>query len=176
MKKRKPKKIVNITNLQRKQGINQRLVRYIVHSAILNLFCGSYEIDIIFCSPAYIRKLNKAYLHKDAATDVLSFEIKEYEGDIFHIGEIYIAPSVARKNYLKYKDFWEKEKWITCNNSRGINPCKINGFNKELALLIIHGILHLFGYVHDEEHILDINDETYDKEMKDMQKLLFDKI
>ncbi|MCL4496797.1 MAG: rRNA maturation RNase YbeY [Deltaproteobacteria bacterium] len=172
MKKRKPKKIVNITNLQRKQGINQRLVRYIVHSAIENLFCGSYEIDIIFCSPAYIRKLNKAYLHKDAATDVLSFGINEYEGDIFHIGEIYIAPSVARKNYLKYRDFWEKEKWI----KNSISSDKINGFNKELALLIIHGILHLFGYVHDEEHILDINDETYDKEMKDMQKLLFDKI
>lgn len=93
-------------------------------------------------------------------------------GNIFYIGEIYIAPSVVQKNYLKYRDFWEREKWVKNN----ISSNKINGFNKELALLLIHGILHLFGYVHDEEHILDINDEDYDKEMKDMQKLLFDKI
>lgn len=156
--------------------VNQKLVRYIVHSIVHNLFCGSYEVDIILCSPAYIRKLNKVYLHKDSVTDVLSFEIKEYIGNIFYIGEIYIAPSVVQKNYLKYRDFWEKEKWIKNSNSGGINSNKLDGFNKELALLIIHGILHLFGYVHDEEHILDINDETYDKEMKDMQKLLFDKV
>jgi len=47
------------------------------------------------------------------------------------------------------------------------------GFEKEIALLIIHGILHLFGYVHDEEHELDLDDEDYNKEMKDMQKLIY---
>lgn len=104
---------------------------------------------------------------------MLSFEAKEYIGDIFHIGEIYIAPSIVQKNCLKYGDFWEKENWIENDDLKRGNCCKIDGFNKELILLIIHGILHLFGYVHDEEHILDIDSENYDKEMKYMQKLLF---
>ncbi len=133
-------------------------------------------MDIIFCSPAYIQRLNKTYRGEDAATDVLSFGIKEYAGDIFYIGEIYIAPLIAQKNYLKYKDFWEKEKWVENSGGSGANSNKFNGFDEELTLLVIHGILHLFGYVHDEGHMLDILDEAYDKEMKDMQTLLFNNI
>jgi len=161
------------TNRQRKLKIDQGLVRYTVHKAIENLFCGPCAIDIILCSAAYMRKLNKDYLDKNYATDVLSFEVKEYIGDMFYIGEIYIAPSLVQKNCLKYKDFWEKEGWIESNNFNDADFYKLTGFNMELILLIIHGILHLFGYVHDEEHILDIDSDNYDKEMKNMQRLLF---
>ncbi|MHB1697853.1 MAG: rRNA maturation RNase YbeY [bacterium] len=174
MKQRKS--IVNIANIQRKLKISQKSVRYIVKNSLKNLFCGSYELDIIFCSPAYIKKLNKAYRSKDAATDVLSFEIKEPVGDVFYIGEIYIAPSVAMNNFLKYRNFWEKDDWIVGEkhkNLRNTDKDYKKGFHRELALLIIHGILHLFGYVHDEEHKLNLDDDNYDKDMKNMQKFLY---
>lgn len=125
--------------------------------------------------------MNKIYRNKDAATDVLSFETKEWAGAVFCIGEIYIAPSVAARNFLKYRHFWEKDGWIAdahkSKRNRGKNY-KDNkdykeGAGKELALLLIHGILHLFGYVHDEKHELDQGDPLYDKAMRDMQKFLY---
>lgn len=173
------KTVINIANTQRKLKINRKSVRYIVKNSIEKLYCGSYEIDIIFCSENYIKKLNKIYRNQDKATDVLSFEIKEWIGDIFYIGEIYIAPSAAEKNFKRYRNFWEKADWVASDGlEENENPknrkkyCK-KGFGRELALLIIHGILHLFGYAHDEEHKLDLDDPCYDKEMKYMQNFLY---
>ncbi|MGC8554636.1 MAG: rRNA maturation RNase YbeY [Candidatus Acidulodesulfobacterium sp.] len=177
------KSIINITDIQRKSKINQRLVRYIVKNSLNKLYCGSYEINIIFCSENYIKKLNKTYRNQNKATDVLSFEIKEWVKGVYHIGEIYISPSVAQKNYLKNREFWEKFEWISRNadnyghkDDGKENPALyyyLKGFRREIALLIIHGILHLFGYVHDEEHELNLDDENYDKDMKDMQNFLY---
>jgi ssRNA-specific RNase YbeY (16S rRNA maturation enzyme) len=128
-----------------------------------------------------MKKLNKTYRMQDKTTDVLSFEIKEQAGEVFYIGEIYIAPSAAKKNFIKYKHFWEKAEWISSggiaqNASLELKDKKkyyISGFGKEIALLLIHGILHLFGYVHDEEHRLNPDDDGYDKEMKYMQNFLY---
>lgn len=91
----------------------------------------------------------------DKTTDILSFEFKEYMGDIFFIGELVICPSEAKKNSLIYKDFWKDEGW-TKEESRN-NLSVENGengnsdFEKEIILLLVHGILHLFGYDHSEE-------------------------
>ncbi|MFW0884059.1 rRNA maturation RNase YbeY [Candidatus Acidulodesulfobacterium sp. H_13] len=168
--------LINITNTQRRSEISPKLVYCIVKNSLKHLFCGSYGIDIIFCSPSRIKKLNKDYRNRNNITDVLSFEIKEYDNNIFYIGEIYIAPAVAENNFLRYRHFWEKADWISRERGEGspnIEKDDKKGFEKEIALLIIHGILHLFGYVHDEEHELDLDDEDYNKEMKDMQKLIY---
>ncbi|MCL6120627.1 MAG: rRNA maturation RNase YbeY [Deltaproteobacteria bacterium] len=169
------KTVINITDIQRKFKINQRLVRYIVKNSINRLYCGSYEINIIFCSENYIKKLNKTYRNQNRATDVLSFEIKEWENGVYHLGEIYISPSVAQKNYYNNRNFWEKSEWISQNNDKESNPLYYyrKGFRREIALLVIHGILHLFGYVHDEEHKMNLDDEDYDKDMKNMQNFLY---
>ena len=194
---KRQKTIINITDIQRKFKISQRLVRYIVKNSISRLYCGSYEISIIFCSENYIKKLNKTYRNQNKTTDVLSFDIKEFIGGVYHIGEIYISPSVAQKNYIDNCDFWEKTDWISSrsvnnysvNNYSGNNfkcshnydkesenrqqyYCR-NGFSSEIALLLIHGILHLFGYDHDEEHKLNLDDEAYDMDMKNMQNFLY---
>ena len=119
--------------------------------------------------------MNKTYRNQNKATDVLSFEIKEWENSVYHIGEIYISPSVAQKNYLKNREFWEKSEWISQNNDNENYPRYYykKGFRREIALLVIHGILHLFGYVHDEEHKMNLDDEDYDKDMKNMQNFLY---
>ena len=179
IKTKQMKSIINIANTQRKLKINQKSVRYIVKNSIDKLYYGSYQIDIIFCSENYIKKLNKTYRNKDKATDVLSFEIKETLGNVFYIGEIYIAPSAAEKNFIRYKQFWEKSEWVVpdareqSKNLKNGEKYYKNGFGKELALLIIHGILHLFGYNHDEEHKLNLDDCGYDKDMKYMQNFLY---
>ncbi len=111
---------------------------------------------------------------------MLSFEIKEWQGMIFHIGEIYISPSVARRNFIFNKNFWEKAEWVISGGKGvkggGITQYDKEGFGKEIALLLIHGILHIFGYSHDEEHVFGLDDPGYDKDMKYMQNFLYKKL
>jgi probable rRNA maturation factor len=79
-------------------------------------------INVVFCSNATIRALNRKYRKLDKVTDVLSFPWNE--PDFF--GEVYIAP-------LKAKD-----------------QCELfnNSYFNELRRLIVHGVLHLSGYDH----------------------------
>lgn len=90
-------------------------------------------LSIALINEEEIRSLNKKYLKKDKPTDVLSFsqtsdfpeKIKEFKNVL---GEVVICPQVVVKNA---KDF---------NIS----------FEKELAKVLIHGILHLLGYDHEK--------------------------
>jgi len=107
------------------------------------------SINVIFVSHQKIRALNKKYLQKDYATDVLSFDLsnnvmfvssdndeckfldEEKSNDVresvygnYLIGDIFISTDAAIANMKRY------------NTSLG----------KELLLYIIHGILHLLGY------------------------------
>jgi probable rRNA maturation factor len=83
------------------------------------------ELEIVFLSDRVIRPLNKKYKSRDRSTDVLSFNIDAGElgrGKIF--GEILISSDTALKNSKAFG----------------------TSFQEELALYIIHGILHLSGY------------------------------
>ncbi len=78
------------------------------------------DISIVLVSDEYITKLNKEFLDKDTPTDVLAFPMDEEE----LWGEIYISIDRALEQSRYYKV----------------------DINKELARLVIHGILHLLGY------------------------------
>ncbi len=132
------------------------------------MFCGSFHLDIIFCSPAYIKNLNKIYRDKNKTTDILSFEFKEYDEEIYFIGELFICPAVAKKNSLDFKDFWDKEGWAQISKSEYLidKDAEYSDFDKEIMLLLIHGILHLFGYDHED------NAEN-SQEMKALQTALY---
>jgi probable rRNA maturation factor len=85
----------------------------------------STEIDIIFLNDLDMRKMNRRYKNSDRYTDVLSFRIERGEfGLKGFLGEIFISLDRAKKQ-------------------AGIFG---NSIEKEVALYIIHGILHLFGY------------------------------
>lgn len=93
------------------------------------------EVSILFCNDKYIQELNKAYRDIDAPTDVLSFEndeeYEDEEGIWKCAGDIAISLDTLPVN-AKY--FEETE-------------------NDELKRLLVHGLLHLNGYDHGEEHI-----------------------
>jgi probable rRNA maturation factor len=77
-----------------------------------------------------MRRLNRRYLGRDYATDVLSFS---YEGLIAEgspfLGEIIIAPEIALQHA------------VHC----GVDP------EREFRKLLLHGILHLLGYNHETD-------------------------
>lgn len=93
------------------------------------------EISIMFCNDSFIQELNKNYRKIDSPTDVLSFEngeeYKDEEGDWFSAGDIVISLETLPKNV----EYFEVDK------------------NTELKRLLIHGLLHLNGMDHGEEHI-----------------------
>lgn len=103
---------------------------------ILNkLSLDRQEVSFMFCNDEFIKNLNCQYRNIDSPTDVLSFENgEEYEdedGLWKNIGDIVISIETLPKN----AQYFEVDE------------------NTELKRLIIHGILHLVGYDHGEEHI-----------------------
>ncbi|MCI5605881.1 MAG: rRNA maturation RNase YbeY [Treponema sp.] len=111
------------------------------------------EVSIMFCNDSYIQELNKNYRQIDSATDVLSFENEE-----------------------SYKD--EEGKWKCAGDiaiSLDMLPVNAEYFNvdnnNELKRLLVHGLLHLNGYDHGEEHI-EKGVEPECKMLKKQEKLL----
>jgi probable rRNA maturation factor len=79
------------------------------------------ELHCIFCSDAYLIKINKKYLNHDSYTDIITFDLSESNGTV---GEIYISIDRLKKNAEKFH----------CS------------YSDELFRLVFHGSLHLCGY------------------------------
>jgi probable rRNA maturation factor len=85
------------------------------------------ELSISFVEDSEIEDLHVRYMHEPGPTDVLSFPLDGMDGgDVRVLGDVVIAPTVAGRN----------------------NPGDPEG---ELRLLLVHGILHLLGYDHDDD-------------------------
>ncbi|MFH1451223.1 MAG: rRNA maturation RNase YbeY [bacterium] len=106
------------------------------------------DLSIAFVGPKRIRELNNKYRGEDKATDVLSFSAAEdsfFKKKIFptELGEIIICPAIVKKNAKEAK----------------------TAFSKELKRVLIHGILHLFGYDHEkgekEKRAMERREERY---------------
>lgn len=117
--KRRRKKTPPARDLRRKIG------------AILNeLGLAECEISVVFTDDAEIHQLNRDYRGKDKPTDVLSFSQREGEfGDETDtmLGDVVISVDTAGRQ--------ADEKGHTVE--------------KEIDILLIHGILHLAGYDHE---------------------------
>jgi probable rRNA maturation factor len=86
-------------------------------------------VTIKIAADGEVRKLNKKYRHKDWATDVLSFPVGEKLPDGFYAGDILVCWTLAKKQARE-------------NN---------HSMQKELLLLMIHGLLHLHGLDHEKD-------------------------
>ena len=111
------------------------------------------EISILFCNDDYMQQLNKNYRGIDSTTDVLSFEndmeYEDEEGKWKCVGDIVISLETLPIN----SDYFDE------NN------------NDELKRLLVHGVLHLNGMDHGEEHI-EKNVEPVCKMLKIQENLL----
>lgn len=109
-------------------------------------FKKTAEISIAVVDSPTIKRLNKIYRGKNQVTDVLSFSEKDSSSQQFHF---------STENYLG--------EVIICY-PQAVKQAKINNqpVLKELELLFIHGVLHLFGYNHQK-----INEK---KVMKELEK------
>lgn len=106
------------------------------------------ECNLLFVDEAAIRRLNHAHMDKDRPTDVLSFPLDGAEAadpdDL--IGDIVVCPTVASANAGEHDGQ---------GHHRGT-------LDDELALLVVHGVLHLLGYDHmgdDEAEAMEAREQ-----------------
>ena len=84
------------------------------------------DLSIALVGQGRIRELNKRYRGRNSVTDVLAFPDRE-----IGLGEIVICLREIKKNAKRYGET----------------------FKKELARVLIHGILHLLGYDHEKSEL-----------------------
>jgi probable rRNA maturation factor len=110
---------------------------------------GDAEVSLLFVDETSIAELNTRFMGHSGPTDVLSFPIDEdvYEGprsadslgpgpgvdpDLADVptilGDVVLCPAVARRNA----------------------PGHAGTYDDEVALLVVHGVLHLLGLDHAE--------------------------
>ncbi|MBP8829136.1 MAG: rRNA maturation RNase YbeY [Desulfobacter sp.] len=98
---------------------------------ILNaLGCDDHELSIVITDDAQVRELNRTYRGKDEPTNVLSFPMQEGEfSDITPglLGDVVISLDTAEAEAI----------------AAGIST------DERMSQLLVHGILHLFGFDHE---------------------------
>jgi probable rRNA maturation factor len=100
----------------------------------------SVEISLVITGQERIRELNRQYRGKDQPTDVLSFSMSEQKEDeepapfigppdgLLHLGEVIISYPQA----------------VIQAQERN------HSVKKEMAILTVHGVLHILGYDHEQ--------------------------
>ena len=93
-------------------------------------------LNIVFVNDKYIQALNKNYREKDQPTDVLSFNYWDKNPDSPEelIGEIYISIETAERQAKEFK----------------------HSLSDEIRRLLIHGLLHIHGYDHEEDEDYEV--------------------
>lgn len=120
------------------------------------------EVSLIFTDEATIADLNQRFMGKAGPTDVLSFPI-EPEADVSGrvpdagstgpgdpptseipqlVGDVVICPTVAARNALEHE-------------------CSLD---EEVALLVVHGVLHLLGW----DHVIDAEAEKMEAREREL--------
>ena len=100
------------------------------------------EMGLVIATQERVRQLNQSYLGKDEPTDVLAFSAMEEIGPDFppfvqppdgvlHLGEVIISYSQAVMQAEEHQ----------------------HSVKREIAILIIHGVLHLLGYEHNKPEL-----------------------
>ena len=85
------------------------------------------ELSVSFVDETEMADLHVRYMDEEGPTDVLSFPLDEVDDrGVRLLGDVIVAPSVAARN----------------------NPDDPAG---EVRLLLVHGILHVLGYDHEED-------------------------
>lgn len=79
------------------------------------------ELNYIFCDDEYLLKLNEEFLNHDTLTDIISFD---YTLGKLISGDIFISVERVKENAQKFTQ----------------------SYDNELNRVIIHGILHYFGF------------------------------
>ena len=119
-----------IENRQSSYEISPEKIEQTVRVILDALDCPDGEISILIADDPAIEELNRKYLNRKGPTNVIAFPMRE--GEFAHLtpqllGDVVISTDTAARE------------------------AKSSGMNMERRFkeLLVHGILHLFGYDHE---------------------------
>src|SRR6516162_2879509 len=121
---------ISVASPQEHVAVDRGRMREVARAVLEGEGVEGYEVSLAFVDNATIHRLNKRYLDHDEPTDVLSFPMSE-PGARKLAGELVLGADVAQTEAA----------------ARG------HDVQAELALYVIHGLLHLCG--HDDHDDAD---------------------
>lgn len=147
-------------NEQNKEKVDYELKILLRHAILETLDYEGHdkitEVSVTFTDNEKIHALNKQYRNVDKPTDVLSFPLLDTESEEDELlpaeletmlGDIVISLEKAREQAEEYG----------------------HSFEREVAFLCVHSMLHLLGYDHERS-------EADDEDMCIRQKIIMDKL
>ena len=124
-----------IKNLQRKPILlNPQQIGRILKTLLKVFYIQKGFLSFVFVSDQKIKEINKKYLKRNYATDVLAFDLRN--------------PRFSVKGKASGKTICSLEGEVFISVARAYQNAKIyeNTPKEEIVLYIIHGVLHLLGY------------------------------
>lgn len=161
------KREIMLENSQDLIEVDKKLEELIYNAIIETLdfegFNRDVEISITIVDNEQIKGINHEYRGKDIETDVLSFPMLEfdenhtiipvyqegdynYDEDLLVLGDIVLSLEKAKEQAQEYG----------------------HSFEREVGFLIVHSVLHLLGYDHEEE--------IKAKEMREKEEQVLEKL
>jgi probable rRNA maturation factor len=139
---------VSIQNRQKLLTVDVGRVRRCLKRLLKELGFMDSDVSLLLVDDEQIREINKNYLQRDRPTNVISFAMKEGAfGDVHPeiLGDIILSVETAARDAMAGDiDFMD-----------------------EVEFLLIHGLLHLVGYNHENVEISEA------KKMKKLERELF---
>jgi probable rRNA maturation factor len=139
---------ISIQNRQKKQKVNVGRIRSSLKRLLNELDCKDSDICLLLVDDDHILDINKKFLKRDRSTNVISFAMTEGAYAYIHpeiLGDIILSVETAARDALAGNlDFMD-----------------------EVEFLVIHGLLHLLGYNHEN------TDDDEAEKMKIRERELF---
>jgi probable rRNA maturation factor len=121
---------IAIENRQKKVKLDSRRIRRSLKRLMKELLCEDRELNLLLVDDDQIREFNRTYLKRDRSTNVISFSMAEGEFGAINpglLGDIVLSVETAARDAA----------------TSGID------LMDEVEFLLIHGLLHLVGYEHE---------------------------
>jgi len=157
--KRKLKLKIYFENSQEKLPVSYRL-KMLVRDAIeesldFEQYNNPTEVSVTFTDNAGIHELNKKFRGVDKPTDVLSFPLFDYDGTSEE-------PPVDEMRGMLGDIVLSLEQAQAQAESFG------HSFEREVAFLTVHSMLHLLGYDHETGEVDEADMRMRQREIMDM--------
>lgn len=126
---------INIQNVHPKLRLRKRPIQLLVRNILRSEKTDS-AVDVVLVDDEFMERLNRKFTKRDGTTDVLSFGMKEGNTDPVEypgLGDVYVSLDQAKRQAETYRV----------------------AFERQAALLVAHGVLHLLGYDHGEKKRAD---------------------
>ena len=127
--------MIRVTNASSHTTFDVEVVYSAVRATLKAHDAEAYEVSALLTDDTDIRQLNRDYRGIDAPTDVLAFAMHEGEDSDINpilLGDLVISLETAARQAT------------TKDGLSGI----CGSLETEVALLAVHGVLHLLGYDH----------------------------